>query len=284
MVVSSTTIFSSAITVQYFYTKTTDISLGKTYKDTIKYDYDSDEDENYKFYEFWIPTAQKVRIYIDNYKVLKDNATFFYLFESDDIIDSVYRSYYYIADQFLEHYNIYEYENPSAYSFNLYHDIKTTADGKGYIDKFLPEGTYYLGIEYLGIGSISYSVKVSDMPKSDLKKSAKKAMKKAKIKKFKVKNRAYNKITVTWKKVDDAKGYQVQASKNKKFKKIVSKKSTSQSWLSIDKYKKLTIKNLKRGTKYYMRVRAYATYKDVYGNKKKLYGPWSKILKTATKK
>ena len=251
MMVNLTASPSSALeTVQNLYTKKTYISLGQTCKGTIE-----PNGDNEYYYVFSIPIAQKVRIYIGNYKNLNDNYSIFYLFKSDDII-SQYRDYTYISEQFLETYDILsEFENPSAYSFNLNHlKINTTTDGTGYIDKFLPIGTYYLGIKSFSDANINYSVNVSDMPQSALQMSAKKAMEKAKIKKLKVKSKTNNKITGTWKRIKKANGYQVQISKNKRFK-----------------------------NKYYIRVRAYATYKDVYDNKKKLYGPWSKVKSVRTK-
>lgn len=280
MMLSFTASPSSALeTVQNLYTKKTYISLGQTCKGTIE-----PNGDNEYYYVFSIPTAQKVRIYIGNYKKLNDNYSVFYLFKSDDIL-SQYRDYTYISKQFLATYDILsEFENPSAYSFNLNHlKINTTTDGTGYIDKFLPIGTYYLGIKSFSDANISYSVNVSDMPKSALQMSAKKAMEKAKIKKLKVKSKTNNKITVAWKRIKKANGYQVQISKNKRFKNKVLKKISPQGWFYLNKTKKLTIKNLKSGTKYYIRVRAYATYKDVYDNKKRLYGPWSKVKSVKTK-
>lgn len=73
-------------------------------------------------------------------------------------------------------------------------------------------------------------------------------------------------VKVTWKKVKGIKGYQIQYSTNKKFKKgnktitVKSAKSTS-----------ATIKKLKSKKKYYVRMR---TYKIVNG--KKVYSAWSK--------
>jgi len=80
-------------------------------------------------------------------------------------------------------------------------------------------------------------------------------------------------IKVTWKKVKGIKGYQIQYSTNKKFKKgnktitVKSKKSTS-----------ATIKKLKSKKKYYVRMR---TYKIVNG--KKVYSAWSKAKSVKVK-
>ena len=80
-------------------------------------------------------------------------------------------------------------------------------------------------------------------------------------------------IKVTWKKVKGIKGYQIQYSTNKKFKKgnktitVKSTKSTS-----------ATIKKLKSKKKYYVRMR---TYKIVNG--KKVYSAWSKAKSVKVK-
>ena len=104
------------------------------------------------------------------------------------------------------------------------------------------------------------------------KKNAERLMKKAKIKKLTLKSKAKKNITVSWKKTKNAKGYQVQAATNKKFKKknIIFNKHTTK--------KMLTIKNKKIKSKktYYVRVRAYTTYKNANGVAKKVYGNWTK--------
>ena len=106
--------------------------------------------------------------------------------------------------------------------------------------------------------------------KSQAQKNAENAMKQAKITKLTVKSKAKKKITVTWKKVSKANGYQVQVSTNKKFKKskIILTKTTSK--------KKITIKKLKSKKTYFVRVRAYATYKDSNGKPQKVYSSWIK--------
>lgn len=82
----------------------------------------------------------------------------------------------------------------------------------------------------------------------------------AKISKLKTSKKA---VTISWKKVS-ASGYQIQYGTNKKFKnakKITIKKCKTTS-------KKIT--KLKKGKKYYFRIRAYKTQ-----GKKKVYGAWS---------
>lgn len=108
------------------------------------------------------------------------------------------------------------------------------------------------------------------------KKAAVKAMKQAKITKLTVKSKAKKKISVSWKKVKKAVGYQVQVSTNKKFKKskIVLTKNLKKT--------KLNIKNNKIKSKktYYVRVRAYATYKDKNNVTQQVYSKWNKKIRT----
>ena len=115
----------------------------------------------------------------------------------------------------------------------------------------------------------------ADAVKKD-KTAAEKIMKQAKIKKLTAKSKAKKKISVTWKKVKKAVGYQVQVSAKKNFKKTILNKLTTK--------KKLTIKSkkLKNGKKYFVRVRAYATYKDANNNAVKVYSKWNKKLRKVT--
>ena len=106
------------------------------------------------------------------------------------------------------------------------------------------------------------------------KAAAENLMQQAKIIKLKVKSKAKKKITVSWKKVKNAVGYQVQVSNKKNFKKnkIIFNKFTSK--------KKLTIsKKIKSKKTYFVRVRAYATYKDTYGKPQKVYSKWNNKLR-----
>lgn len=107
------------------------------------------------------------------------------------------------------------------------------------------------------------------------KEKAEKAMKQAKITKLKVKSKSKKKITVTWKKVKKAKGYRVQVSTNKKFKKskIIFDKHTKKKTL------KIATKKIKSGKTYYVRVSAYTTYKDNKGKAQKVYSKWNTKLR-----
>ena len=108
------------------------------------------------------------------------------------------------------------------------------------------------------------------------KSKAKQAMKTAKITKLKVKSKTKKKINVTWKKVSKAKGYQVQVSTTKKFKKskIIFNKFTKKKTL------KISSKKIKSKKTYYVRVRAYTTYNDINGKPQKVYSKWNKKLRT----
>ncbi len=97
----------------------------------------------------------------------------------------------------------------------------------------------------------------------------------AKVKKFKAKAQK-KRLLLTWKKNPKASGYQIQISTKKNFKK--AKK------ISVKKSKtKYKIAKLKQEKKYYVRIRAYQSYKTRDGKKKKAYGKWvvkrSRILK-----
>ena len=81
------------------------------------------------------------------------------------------------------------------------------------------------------------------------------------------------KINVSWKKVKTAKGYQIQVSAKKNFKKVIFKKDLKKT--------KLTIKNKKIKSKktYFVRVRAYAAYKDANNKAVKVYSKWNKKIR-----
>lgn len=77
-------------------------------------------------------------------------------------------------------------------------------------------------------------------------------------------------VTLSWKKVSCAKGYQIQYAINKKFKKKKSKMTSKTS---------TTIRKLKKKKTYYFRIRAYKL-----DDNKKVYGKWSKVKKVKIKK
>lgn len=89
-----------------------------------------------------------------------------------------------------------------------------------------------------------------------------------------VKNKSSKKMTVSWKKVSGAAGYQVQYSLKKSFKSGVKKRT-----IQTANTTKTTFSKLKKRKKYYVRVRAYRV---VNGSKK--YGKWSKIKSVKIRK
>ncbi len=103
------------------------------------------------------------------------------------------------------------------------------------------------------------------------KKTAQDNMSLAKIKKLKVKSKTKKKITVSWKKVKKAKGYNVQVSKKSSFKNKLLNKYTSKNKISFSK-------KIKSKKTYYIRVRAYCTYKKANGDVGKAYSSWNKKL------
>lgn len=91
-----------------------------------------------------------------------------------------------------------------------------------------------------------------------------------KIKGVVAKNQKKCKIKVTWKKVPNSLGYQIQYATNKKFKK--AKKKTV-------KYTFVTLKKLKKKKTYFIRIRAYKI-----ADGKKAYGKWSTVKKVKIKR
>lgn len=105
--------------------------------------------------------------------------------------------------------------------------------------------------------SATASVKITVNPK-------KAAISKVKIAKGK-------KLTVSWKKDKTVSGYEIQCALKKNFKSGLKKATIKKA-----KTTSTTIKKLKKGKKYYVRVRAYKTVK-VNGKNVTLRGPWSSI-------
>ena len=94
------------------------------------------------------------------------------------------------------------------------------------------------------------------------------ALGKIKLVSAKMKKKAY--VSLKWRALSGAEGYQIQYSTNKKFKKVKTK---------ISKKNKYTIKKLKTKKTYYIRVCAYKIVKG-----KKVYGKWSNVKKVKLKK
>ncbi|MGN1124059.1 MAG: CAP domain-containing protein [Eubacterium sp.] len=128
-------------------------------------------------------------------------------------------------------------------------------------DSQLPKAVSYNGVRYLLNSSDEY---VS----ADAKKPT--------VKKLKRGKKAF---TVTYSKVSGVTGYEVQYSTSKKFTKKATKKV---AYKGNSKFTK-TVKKLKDGKKYYVRVRTFTT-KKVNGKTVKLYSSWSSAKTVTTKK
>lgn len=130
-------------------------------------------------------------------------------------------------------------------------------------DVTLSAGTYYLVFtrsDYsYGYGTGSYSFKL-DYTMSSPKISS-------------VKNSGKKKMTVKWSKVSGAKGYELQYTKDKKFKSGITKKTLKPSVRTVS-YSKLA-----KGKTYYVRVRAYTKV-----NGKTKYSGWSSKKSVVIKK
>ncbi len=78
-------------------------------------------------------------------------------------------------------------------------------------------------------------------------------------------------MKIKWKKVAGAKGYQVRYAANKKLRKPKTKTTSKNAF---------TVKKLKKGKTYYVKIRAYKL--DSMG--KKVYGTYSKVRNIKIKK
>ena len=96
---------------------------------------------------------------------------------------------------------------------------------------------------------------------------------KATISKVNSKKKSAKKVKLSLKKVKNAKGYQVQFSTTKKFKKVLVKKYVKKVSVTINS------KKLKNKKKLYVRARAY-----VLDGKTKVFGKYSKVKKVKIKK
>ncbi len=119
-------------------------------------------------------------------------------------------------------------------------------------------------------GTSGSQVQNSENPgKPGTQKPTQKPVKKpsvAKVKSFKIKP-GKKKLAMSWKKLSGVAGYQLQVSTKKNFK--------GAKTISLSKSKKAyTKKGLKAKRKYYVRIRAYKTYRNAKGKTQKVYGKW----------
>lgn len=83
------------------------------------------------------------------------------------------------------------------------------------------------------------------------------------------------KLSVKWKKLSGANGYQIKIGTNKKI--------TKNTKTYNAKANKKVIKKLKSNKKYFVKVRAYKTYKNTDGKTGYVYGKWSAVKSKKTK-
>lgn len=143
-----------------------------------------------------------------------------------------------------------------------------TADSK------MVEGAHSIANEFsksLSKANATTTTKATTTAKATKKASNKNKPKKTKIKSVKGKKNGFK---ITWKKVSGVKGYQIKYSTNKYFFESLTKSKN----VKKAKTTSATVKNLRKGKTYFVKVR---TYKIVKG--KKVYSDWSKV-KTVTAK
>lgn len=143
-----------------------------------------------------------------------------------------------------------------------------TADSK------MVEGAHSIANEFsksLSKANATTTTKATTTAKATKKASNKNKPKKTKIKSVKGKKNGFK---ITWKKVSGVKGYQIKYSTNKYFFESLTKSKN----VKKAKTTSATVKKLRKGKTYFVKVR---TYKIVKG--KKVYSDWSKV-KTVTAK
>ena len=93
------------------------------------------------------------------------------------------------------------------------------------------------------------------------------------VRSYSLTNKKNRSVVVRWKKVSGASGYQIQYALNKGFVRQCKTKNIAPG------NTKFTVKGLKKGKKYYVRIRAYSL-----SNGKKIVGKWSKVKTIKIKK
>ena len=169
--------------------------------------------------------------------------------------------------------------SPGEYSFDI-----TLVDFDGYVSALGEQADFENGIRpalhinlslnkwkkgnKITFGKLDYGHS-QDGGENNTSSNTVKALDRVKI--TKVRNVKKRKISVSWKKITGAKGYKIQYSTNKKFKKAKTKTTKKTIF---------TIKKLKKKKTYYLRVRAFT----IDSSGKKVLGKWSKVKKIKIKK
>ena len=157
--------------------------------------------------------------------------------------------------------------NPTNVTSTTTMASQITADSKMVEDAYIVANEFSKSLSKAN----TTTTKVTTTAKATTKPSSKNKVKKTSIKSLKGKKKGFK---VTWKKVASAKGYQVKYSTSRYFFESLTytknvKKATTTS---------ATVKNLRSGRTYFVKVRTYKTVKG-----KKVYSDWSKV-KTVTVK
>lgn len=157
--------------------------------------------------------------------------------------------------------------NPTNVTSTTTTASQITADSKMVEDAYIVANEFSKSLSKAN----TTTTKAATTAKATTKPSKKNNVKKTSIKSVKGKKKGFK---ITWKKVASAKGYQVKYSTSRYFFESLTytknvKKATTTS---------ATVKNLRSGRTYFVKVRTYKTVKG-----KKVYSDWSKI-KTVTVK
>lgn len=107
-------------------------------------------------------------------------------------------------------------------------------------------------------------------PQTNQQQTTTQVTKPKRVKITKAKNVKKKKISLKYKKVNGAKGYQIRWSDNKRFQGYEQKNTAKRT---------ATLKGLSKKTTYFIKVRAYKM-----SGKKKVYGTWSKVKRIKVKK
>lgn len=238
-----------SVTQYVDYDKATDTSettyarlpAGKYYLRVYTYD---NTPVNYTFYvQKWTPEAQQItNVKSQTIEYENPKYTALYLYPRAASYDFSYKS-----------------SNTKVLTVNANGYVKTKAYGKATITITAKKPTSgYKNLKYkASTKKITITVKPTNVSNARL---ANYTTSKGKTKLLK------KQLKVTWKRDKLATGYQVEIAKNKGF--TSGKKSVL---IKTNKTTSKTFTKLKKGSKYYMRMRAYKTI-----NGKKVYGPWVK--------
>lgn len=191
--------------------------------------------------------GQKINLKYDIYPVYKNERI------SIDIYD---HSGKWVAGIERDFYN--EYDTPFSYSVSW--NTKGSEAGEYLVVASMEFYTYYTWYE-CPTSQKTYITLNETRP-------AKQAVKSAKAQKGK-------KLNVAWKKDSKANGYQLQYCMDRKF-----KKGAKSVIVKTNKTTSKTVTKLKKGKRYYVRVRSYKNIKK-NGKSQKLYGEWSSVKRSA---